>query len=69
MTMVEAGKKIEETRKALGLTQVQLAELAEISYRTVIQLEAGRSVRLDTLLRICDTLGLDINLVDRGGMA
>ena len=68
MDILGIGKKIEMTRHELGLTQVQLAELASVSYRPILQIESGRSVRLDTLLSICNALGLVLTLTDRGGM-
>lgn len=62
------GARIAATRKALGLTQIELGELAGISYRPVYLIESGRSIRLDSLVRICDVLGLEVALTPRGGM-
>lgn len=50
-------------RKDLGLTQAQLAALAEVSPRYVFDLEDGKtSVRLDKLLPVLETLGLTMSL-------
>ena len=53
--------KLKERREASGLSQSQLAEKAELSKRTLQELEQGRrdinGVKLLTLLKICDTLG------------
>lgn len=68
MDLSELGKRCAASRRALGLTQVQLADLAGVSYRPIYQIEDGRSIRLDTLIKICDALGMDICLKDRGGM-
>ncbi|CAN5622319.1 hypothetical protein BH11ARM2_BH11ARM2_20370 [soil metagenome] len=61
-------KEIEKARKSLGLTQIQLAELAGISYRPIYQIEDGKSIRLETLLAICEALGLELSLRARGSM-
>ena len=68
MTLVEIGKQIQRTRKEFDLTQVQLADLSGISYRPIYLIEDGKSIRLDSLLKICDTLGLAIDLVSKGTM-
>ncbi|MPY99052.1 MAG: helix-turn-helix domain-containing protein [Actinophytocola sp.] len=48
-----------ERRRALRLTQRELAELAEVSERSIQALEAGKlSIRADILLKILDALGL-----------
>jgi HTH-type transcriptional regulator/antitoxin HipB len=53
-------------RQELGLTQVELADLAGVSARFVHAIEAGRTeVGLDRLLAVLDTLGLHLQ-VDRG---
>lgn len=53
--------KLKERREASGLSQSQLAENAELSKRTLQELEQGRrdinGVKLLTLLKICDALG------------
>jgi len=60
------GHRIREVRVALGLTQHELALLAGISYRPIYQIERGRSVGLDTILKICDALGLVVQVEPRG---
>ena len=53
-------------RRELGLSQVELGDLAGVSYRIVHNLEAGRTeVSLERLLAILETLGLHLTL-DRG---
>lgn len=53
--------KLKERREASGLSQSQLAENAELSKRTLQELEQGRrdinGVKLLTLLKICAALG------------
>lgn len=48
-------------RKDLGLTQEELAELAEVSARFVMELEQGKpTVRLDKLTAVLDAMGLTL---------
>jgi y4mF family transcriptional regulator len=54
-------------REALGLTQVELAELAGCSTRFVHTVEAGKpTLRLDAVLRLLATLGLRLELTGPG---
>jgi len=53
-------------RQELGLSQVELGDLAGVSYRIVHNLESGRTeTSLERLLTILDTLGLHLG-VERG---
>ena len=48
-----------EFRKKAGLTQSQVAEMADLSDRTYADIERGNAnMRTDTMLRICDVLGI-----------
>jgi HTH-type transcriptional regulator/antitoxin HipB len=48
-------------RKDLGLTQVEVAELADVSARFVTELEQGKpTVRLDKLTALLDAMGLTL---------
>ncbi|HAM43564.1 MAG TPA: transcriptional regulator [Propionibacteriaceae bacterium] len=52
-----------QRRKALRLTQAQLAELAGVSERYVRLVEAGKvSVRLDKLQALLEVLGLRLRV-------
>lgn len=54
-------------RQELGLSQVELGDLAGVSYRIVHNVESGRTeTSLERLLAILDTLGLHLG-VERGG--
>ncbi len=58
---------IRERRKNLNITQTMLAELAGVSLHTVSDMESGKgNPSLDVLLRIADTLGLELTLTVRG---
>lgn len=49
-------------RKALGLTQVELADLAGVSARFIHELENGKNtVRLDRVMAVATALGLDLD--------
>lgn len=48
----ETGDLIRLVRKKQGLTQEQLAEILDISRITIQNLESGKNVTLDTLLKV-----------------
>lgn len=53
------GRMVRERRRALRLTQAQLAELAGISVAFVGHIERGtRILSVETLFRLCAVLGL-----------
>jgi HTH-type transcriptional regulator / antitoxin HipB len=53
-------------RRELGLSQAELADLAEVSVRSVHAAEHAKpTLRLDTLSNICAALGLEIHLQRR----
>jgi len=53
-------------RQELGLSQVELGDLAGVSYRVVHNVEAGRAgMSLERLLAVLDTLGLHL-VIERG---
>jgi y4mF family transcriptional regulator len=55
------GVDVRARRKDLGLTQVEVAELAGVSARFVIGLEQGKpTVRLDKLTTVLDARGLTL---------
>lgn len=59
----ELGQAIRKQRKALRLTQAQLAQLAGCGLAFLYQLEKGKpSVRLDKLLDVLGVLGLQLRL-------
>lgn len=64
----EIARVVKEARRRQGLSQDDLALLAETSRRPLYLLEQGKgSVRLETLLRILDALGLDLEIKARRG--
>ena len=54
---------LKENRSKLGISQIDLAEIAEVSLATVKDLERGKgNPSLSTLEKIADTLGLEIKI-------
>jgi y4mF family transcriptional regulator len=66
------GAFVRARRKARGLTQQELAELAEVGTRFVSELERGKpTLRLDHVNRVLAVFGKQLGVVDRprGGEA
>jgi len=63
-TQIEAAlcKRLESIRLSRNITQVQLAEEAGVSTRTIGRLEKGEGVSLDTFIRIMMALGIQQSL-------
>ncbi len=62
-TPQQLGQAVRQARKALQLTQAQLALAAGVGVRFVLELEAGKpTIRLEHTLRVLDTLGLNLSL-------
>jgi HTH-type transcriptional regulator/antitoxin HipB len=60
--MTNLGVEIGERRRALGLRQIDLADLAGASERFVRELEHGKaSVRMDKVVAVLDALGLELS--------
>jgi HTH-type transcriptional regulator/antitoxin HipB len=61
------GQRVRSRREDLGLSQVELAELAGCSTRFVHTVEAGKAtLRLATLLQVLRALGLRLELAGPG---
>ena len=57
-------------RYQLGLTQLELADLAGVSRSSVQAIEAGRrSVQFDVVVAVADALGCDLVLTTKAGAA
>lgn len=65
--MLEPGKLasiIKKHRKAAGLSQLRLAEMAGVGKTVVFDLEKGKeTVQLDTLRRILTVLNIKVQLI------
>ncbi len=63
MDATQIGQIIRYHRKAAGLTQKELADLAGIGKTVVFDLEKGKeSVQIDTMLAMFRVLNLEINV-------
>ena len=63
--LADLGLRLSQTRVARNLTQMELADTAAVSKRTIERLETGESVQLSNLVRVLTALGLadHINLL------
>ena len=65
MTLLDIGAAVLNRRKQLGLRQQDLADLAAVSRRLIVDLEAGslqRDPGVRKLLDICRVLGLTLTV-------
>lgn len=54
---------LKERREALGITQSHLAELANVSLRTLKALEVGKgNPTLETVAKLTEVLGMELKL-------
>ena len=62
MDQIKIGSFIAERRKAVGLTQMQLAEKLNVTDRAVSKWETGRSMPDSSLMPLlCDVLGISLS--------
>lgn len=63
MLVQEIGKSIKLRRKALKITQPDLAQLAKVATNTLYKIERGQAnPTLDIIEKITDVLGMEITL-------
>lgn len=63
MLVQELGKSIRLRRKALKITQPNLAQLAKISTNTLYKIERGQTnPTIDIIEKVTDVLGLELKL-------
>lgn len=59
--MKELGERIKDRRQELRIKQQELADLAGVSINTIVSVERGSgNPQIETLLSICNVLGLQI---------
>jgi len=67
MKKKELGKIIQLRRKELKITQADLALISEVSTKQLSNIERGKvSTTIDMLSKLCETLGLRIELTIKG---
>jgi len=61
----ELGKQIKELRQAKGLSQLQLAYESDTSLDTVRIIEGAKrpDIKINTLNKICNTLGIKLSVL------
>lgn len=63
MHQLELVTVLKERREALGITQAHLAELADVSLRTLKALEVGKAnPTLETIAKLIEVLGMELKL-------
>jgi transcriptional regulator with XRE-family HTH domain len=63
MLRQEIGKSIKLRRKALKITQPDLAQLAKVATNTLYKIERGQAnPTMDIIEKIADVLGLEVKL-------
>ncbi|MCH5224771.1 MAG: helix-turn-helix transcriptional regulator [Muribaculaceae bacterium] len=63
MNSKEFGAILRERRKEVGITQQELADLAEVNINTIVTIERGDgNPKIQTIIGICEVLGLEILL-------
>jgi DNA-binding XRE family transcriptional regulator len=63
MNLVEIGKQLQERRTKLQIRQEDLAELTDLTTKTIYLIENGLgNPSFSTLVKIITVLGLEINL-------
>lgn len=64
--MTAIGQAIKENRKRIGLTQIQLAEYANVSPKFIVELERGKeTVQLDKVRDVLNVLDLTIAVIGK----
>jgi HTH-type transcriptional regulator / antitoxin HipB len=66
---VRLGQQLRARRRALGLTQAEVALLAGTTQKTVSQLETGKPTsRLDVVAAVAEALGLELVAVSHDAL-
>ena len=63
--MQEIIDKIRKERKRQEITQAELSEKTGVCTVTISNMERGQSVSMNTLVKICDALGLKLELTGK----
>jgi transcriptional regulator with XRE-family HTH domain len=65
LSLYDLGKAFRAERKALGLTQADVAQRAGLRRETIIQIESGENVQAHSLIQATSALGKALSIVDR----
>ena len=62
------GARVRRTRRALDITQADLAARIGVAHTTIVRIERGKAApRTDTLFKLADALGVDPKWIVAGG--
>lgn len=68
LTPNDLGTLVRRVRKAQGLRQDQLAGVAGVGLRFIVDLEAGKpTIQLGKVLKVLETLGCEISITPPAG--
>lgn len=59
------GQDVRDARRALGWSQTELANRAQVSRPTIARVETGENISTGTLEKIAKTLGKHLRIVDQ----
>lgn len=66
MNVKEIVKQMTKRRNVLGWSQYRLAKESGLSREAIAKFELGKHMpKLDTLIRLCDALGIEVRLTER----
>lgn len=60
--LAELSLRILKTREHLGLSQLEVAKKAKITQQQLSRIENGNNCNLATFLKVCNALGLKVDL-------
>jgi transcriptional regulator with XRE-family HTH domain len=60
--LAQLSLRLHATRESLGLSQQEVAKKAKISQQQLSKLENGANCNITTFLKVCDALGVKIEL-------
>ena len=60
MTRFQLIEKVKARREDIGITVDNLSKVSELGYRTVTRFLAGEDVKISTVEKVTDVLGLDL---------
>lgn len=65
LDLISMGKSFRAERKALGLTQAEVAKKSGLRRETIIQIESGENVSAFTLIQATAAIGKCLSITDR----
>lgn len=63
--MEKIGNIIREKRRSLGLSMEKVAQRTNMTYKTVLTIEQGKTATMTKLFAILDVLGLEFIIKDK----